>query len=67
MGQAARLSGQDQVQTGSIVARSGRTGGPPVPRGYAVFLKTKAEFFDPNAMQLHTACSIAFLRPAAGT
>ena len=28
----------------------------------AQFLNTKAEFFDPNAMQLHTACS-RFLPP----
>jgi hypothetical protein len=34
---------------------------------YATFLNTSAEFFDPNAMQLHTACSIACFRPALGT
>ena len=27
---------------------------------------TNAEFFDPKAMQLHTACSIADSRPASG-
>src|SRR5277367_5700997 len=27
---------------------------------YAQFLNTSAEFFDPNAMQLHTACSTVF-------
>ena len=31
------------------------------------FLSTTAEFFDPNAMQLHTACSISFFLPAFGT
>ena len=34
---------------------------------YAQFLNTRAEFFDPNAMQLQTACSIACFRPASGT
>ena len=34
---------------------------------HAQFLNTSAEFFDPNAMQLHTACSIAFFRPTSGT
>src|ERR1700719_1527404 len=31
------------------------------------FLSTRAEFFDPKAMQLHTACSICFFLPASGT
>jgi hypothetical protein len=31
------------------------------------FFRTSAEFFDPNAMQLHTACSISTRRPASGT
>lgn len=35
--------------------------------GYADFLNTKAEFLDPNAMQLQTACSMSFLRPVSGT
>jgi hypothetical protein len=35
--------------------------------GHAKFLNTSAEFFEPNAMQLHTACSMAFLRPISGT
>jgi hypothetical protein len=30
-------------------------------------LSTRAEFFDPNAMQLHTACSTVFFLPAFGT
>jgi hypothetical protein len=30
-------------------------------------LRTSAEFFDPNAMQLHTACSIRLVLPALGT
>ena len=34
---------------------------------YADFLSTSAEFFDPNAMQLQTACSISFFRPASAT
>ena len=34
---------------------------------YATFLSTNAEFFDPNAMQLHTACSMAFFLPTSGT
>ena len=34
---------------------------------YATFLSTNAEFFDPNAMQLQTACSIVLILPAAGT
>lgn len=34
---------------------------------YATFLSTKAEFLEPNAIQLHTACSIFFLRPGNGT
>jgi hypothetical protein len=29
-------------------------------------LTTNAEFFDPNAMQLHNACSTCALRPACG-
>ena len=33
----------------------------------AQFLNTKAEFFDPKAMQLHTACSTDFFRPTSGT
>jgi hypothetical protein len=33
----------------------------------SVLLNTSAEFFDPNAMQLHTACSICFLLPGSGT
>jgi hypothetical protein len=39
-------------------------------RSYAralIFLRTSAEFFDPNAMQLQTACSTIFFLPAAGT
>ena len=35
-------------------------------RAYA-FLSTNAEFFDPNAMQLQTACAIIFFIPATGT
>jgi hypothetical protein len=38
-----------------------------VTRIQVQFLSTKAEFFDPNAMQLHTACSTTFFRPASGT
>ena len=38
-----------------------------VARIYAIFLSTSAEFFDPNAMQLQMAYSIAFLRPISGT
>ena len=34
---------------------------------HATFRNTSAEFFDPNAMQLHTACSIVFFRPASLT
>lgn len=34
---------------------------------YAAFRSTSAEFFEPNAMQLHTACSMAAVRPAFGT
>ena len=49
----------------------GGLGQRPTTKGqrllYATFLNTSAEFFDPNAMQLHTACSIAFLRPTSGT
>ena len=33
----------------------------------APFLNTTAEFFDPNAMQLQTACSIFFFLPGSGT
>jgi hypothetical protein len=31
------------------------------------FRSTRAEFFDPNAMQLQIACSISAFRPACGT
>jgi len=34
---------------------------------YTAVLSTNAEFFDPKAMQLHTACSIFFFLPASGT
>jgi hypothetical protein len=34
---------------------------------YAIILSTSAEFFDPNAMQLHTACSMVFFLPTSGT
>src|SRR5258707_1089221 len=33
---------------------------------YTIRLSTSAEFFDPKAMQLHTACSIAAFFPALG-
>jgi len=36
-------------------------------RSYTTFLSTSAEFFEPNAMQLHTACSIVFFLPGSGT
>jgi len=31
------------------------------------FLKTNAEFFEPNAMQLHSAVSMRVSRPTLGT
>lgn len=31
------------------------------------FRSTSAEFFDPNAMQLHTACCTVFFLPGDGT
>jgi F420-dependent methylenetetrahydromethanopterin dehydrogenase len=34
---------------------------------YEALLSTSAEFFDPKAMQLHTACSIDFLLSTSGT
>src|SRR5580692_2654994 len=34
---------------------------------YAIFLRTRAEFFDPNPTQLQIACSTCALRPASGT
>jgi hypothetical protein len=39
------------------------------PRGeaQAQLRSTNAEFFDPKAMQLQTACSIVFRRPTSGT
>jgi hypothetical protein len=40
---------------------------PEIRSRQAAFLSTSAEFFDPNAMQLHTACSIIFFLPATGT
>jgi hypothetical protein len=34
---------------------------------YASFRNTRAEFFDPKAMQLQMACSMSTLRPTSGT
>lgn len=39
----------------------------PARSRYADFLSTSAEFFEPKAMQLHTACSIIFFLPVSGT
>jgi len=67
VGQVARLSGQRQVHTGPIMLARDRQAGRLSHTTYATFLSTSAEFFDPNAMQLHTACSMVLFLPAAGT
>ena len=36
-------------------------------RAYSIRRSTSAEFFDPKAMQLQTACSICAARPTSGT
>ena len=42
------------------------SGAPLIETGGADSI-TSAEFFEPNPTQLHTACSIAVLRPMSGT
>ena len=41
--------------------------GSPEGKTQPIFLSTSAEFFDPNAMQLQTACSISARLPGSGT
>ena len=52
---------QKHMKTTSDIARAYQA------TNQAQFRNTRAEFFDPNAMQLHTACSTGFFRPTSGT
>ena len=61
-------AGGTLLSTGpELEMRSFAPPGEPEGRPYTAFLSTSAEFFDPNAMQLHTACSILFVLPGSGT